>query len=76
MSERIEINNPYQVQIGNHNTQNMNVLFDTLIEAVNNSETSENEKKEAKGILKKLVEHPVFKSLIGTGIDLLTKKLE
>lgn len=52
-------------QIGNHNTQNIENVFTSIIEQIDKSDAPEAEKREIKGRLKSFLEHPLTGTLIG-----------
>ncbi|WP_421196274.1 hypothetical protein [Aeromonas enteropelogenes] len=52
-------------QIGNGNTQNINQVFNQLIQDIENSQASTEEKNEAKKRLAKFLEHPLVSSIVG-----------
>ena len=52
-------------QIGNGNTQNINNIFNQLIQDIDNSQASTEEKNEAKTRLAKFLEHPLVNSILG-----------
>jgi hypothetical protein len=53
------------VQIGNQNSMQISDAFKALAENIDKSDVSEEEKKEAKGLLAKAVEHPLLSALLG-----------
>lgn len=52
-------------QIGNYNTQNIEILFSTIIEKINQSEAPDDEKKDVKSRLKAFLEHPLTNTSLG-----------
>lgn len=52
-------------QIGNYNTQNIEILFSTIIEKINQADASDEEKKDAKSRLKAFLEHPLPNTVLG-----------
>ncbi|WP_421202316.1 hypothetical protein [Aeromonas enteropelogenes] len=52
-------------QFGNGNTQNINQVFNQLIQDIENSQASTEEKNEAKKRLAKFLEHPLVSSIVG-----------
>lgn len=52
-------------QIGNHNTQNIENVFTSIIEQIEKSDAPEIEKQEVKNRLKAFLEHPLTGTLIG-----------
>jgi hypothetical protein len=61
----VSVHESSHVQIGNSNTQNVTVHIGKLIAAVDHSNASEAEKKEAKSLLQKLAENPLVQSVWG-----------
>ncbi|EIX9075593.1 TPA: hypothetical protein R1R37_002562 [Klebsiella aerogenes] len=59
------------VQIGNHNRLEISNSIETLNNLINNAETTTEQKEEAKGLLRKLAEHPLITALAGGAIGLL-----
>lgn len=52
-------------QIGNGNTQNIRNAFNQLIQDIDNSQASAEEKDEARKRLAKFLEHPLVSSIVG-----------
>lgn len=52
-------------QIGNHNTQNIENIFTTIISQIDEADATEDVKQEAKGLLSKFLEHPLTGTAIG-----------
>ncbi len=52
-------------QIGNNNTQSIENLFVSLVDQIENSSGTEEEKKEAKNRLRSFLEHPLVVKLLG-----------
>ncbi len=59
------------VQIGNHNRMEFHNSIHTVIEMIENSESSEDEKQQAKSLLKGFLEHPLVISIAGAAISSL-----
>lgn len=53
------------VIVGDHNTQNITHHITELAKAIDASQASPEHKEEAKGLLRKLVEHPLVTSIAG-----------
>lgn len=60
-------NNHGAAQVGNHNTQNIENVFASIIRQIDESDATEGEKAEAKGRLKAFLEHPLTSATIGAG---------
>jgi len=52
-------------QIGNYNTQNIEALFASLVQQIDNANASEQEKEEAKSLLRSFLEHPLTNTALG-----------
>ncbi|HDT5893623.1 hypothetical protein HNP12_003757 [Aeromonas hydrophila] len=52
-------------QIGNGNTQSISNVFNQLVQDIDNSQASAEEKDEAKKRLAKFLEHPLVSSIVG-----------
>ena len=59
----ITVNGP--AQVGNGNVQNIESLFYNLVEQIDKSNATEEEKKEAKGLLRSFLEHPLTSAVVG-----------
>lgn len=57
------INGP--TQVGNNNSQSIKICFETINREIDAASATEEDKKEAKSILKKLLEHPLICSIVG-----------
>lgn len=62
-------------QIGNHNTQSIEIVFNELIEKIDNVDAPEEEKQEAKNRLQKFLEHPLVGTALGLGGSALMASL-
>ena len=62
-------------QIGNHNTQNVEGAIKYIIDEINKSDATDDQKAEAKGLLQKAIEHPVISSTIGSSAGALLTML-
>lgn len=63
--QTINITGSSAFQIGNQNSMQISDAFKSLIENIDKSDASEEEKKEAKGLLAKAVEHPLVSAVLG-----------
>ncbi len=52
-------------QVGNGNVQNIHNVFNQLIEKIDESGASDEDKAEAKSRLAKFIEHPLVGSIVG-----------
>jgi hypothetical protein len=73
----IHIGNLYATaaQIGDHNIQNIEIIFKELVEKIDNANVPEEEKQEAKNRLKHFLEHPLVGTALGVGIQALLASL-
>jgi len=62
-------------QIGNNNIQNIEGVFEYLINGINGSDASEEEKREAKSLLKSALDHPLTSAIIGSSIGAIITML-
>jgi len=69
----ITIGSAGSVQIGDNNSQSIVNNFNTLIEKINESQATEEEKVEAKNLLSKLISHPLIVSILGAAAGALIK---
>lgn len=65
----ININNSQGIQIGDHNVQHIASSLQGLIEKIDQSSASQQEKHEAKGLVARLLENPTVASLLGGAIS-------
>lgn len=54
------------VQVGNNNIQNISNVFKFIIEQIDKSNATSEEKRSAKESLKKFIEHPLVNTVFGT----------
>ncbi|HAU5067991.1 TPA: hypothetical protein JD045_21095 [Citrobacter amalonaticus] len=59
------------VQIGDHNRQEITNSIETLNNLINSSQGTTEQKEEAKGLLRKLAEHPLITAIAGGAVALL-----
>lgn len=52
-------------QVGNSNTQNIHTVFNQLVQQIEASSATDEEKQEAKSRLAKFLEHPLVGSIVG-----------
>ena len=65
LGHNISIHSSPNVQIGNNNVQDVKIEFEKIIGAINKSDATNEEKAEAKSLLKQYLEHPVVAAVIG-----------
>lgn len=70
LSQQINIHGG-NVQIGNHNRQEITNSIETLNNLINSSQGTNEQKAEAKSLLSKLAEHPLITAIAGGAIALL-----
>ena len=61
----INISNSQGIQVGDHNTQNIESGLKELIEQINSSAVNDSDKQEAKGALKQLMDNSVVAGVLG-----------
>jgi len=61
----INISNSQGIQVGDHNTQNIETGLKELVEQINSSDINDSEKQEAKSALRKLMDNPVVAGVLG-----------
>src|SRR5690606_21893604 len=64
-SHTINIHGAQSVQVGDYNTQNIVNSFEALVKKIESADASPEEKEEAKGMLRRVLEHPLVVSVIG-----------
>lgn len=60
-----------QVQIGDHNVQNIVASLESLVQAINKVDGSLEEKERAKGILRTFLDNPIVASVLGAGAQVV-----
>lgn len=63
------------VQVGNYNVQSISNVFKFMIEQIEKSDATNEEKHSAKESLKKFIEHPLVNTILGTAGGALTSLL-
>lgn len=69
-SQQINITGSHNI-IGNNNQQTVQNSVQELVSVINSSIATPEEKAEAKGLLKKFLEHPLLSSVVGGAMNLL-----
>lgn len=67
-SHTITINGAQSVQIGDYNTQSIVNSFEALVKKIEAADSTPEQKEEAKGILRKLLEHPLVVTVLGAAV--------
>jgi hypothetical protein len=67
--------NNANVQVGNNNVQNVSNAFNYLLEQIDKSSATAQEKNNAKSLMKKFIEHPLVNTILGTAGGALTSLL-
>ena len=62
------------IQIGDNNTQTILSGFEILVDSINETNAPPDEKDEAKGRLRRFLEHPLIIKLLGSGTDELLSR--
>lgn len=65
----VNIHNSSGVQVGDNNIQNITNSFNELIERINSCDASVEEKAQAKGAIKALLENPTVSSILGGAVS-------
>lgn len=63
--QNFHINNAQSIQIGDFNTQNVVNSFEALVKKIDSSTATQEEKAEAKSLLRKFLAHPLVVSVLG-----------
>lgn len=66
--QNINFHGSQNVQIGDHNVQNITNIFNELIQKIEHSSAPETEKQQAKSLLKQFLEHPLTVSVLGSAV--------
>lgn len=53
------------VQIGDNNIQNIRSAVETLVQGINNAQATDQEKEQAKGMLRTFLENPTTAAVLG-----------
>ena len=67
--------NNANIQVGNNNVQNVSNAFNYLLEQIDKSSATAQEKNDAKCLMKKFIEHPLVNTILGTAGGALTSLL-
>jgi hypothetical protein len=62
-------------QIGDNNTQNIEYIFNSIIDKIDNADASEQDKTEARNLLGKFIAHPLTNTVLGAASAIITAKL-
>jgi len=62
-------------QVGDNNIQQIETVFENIVNGIENSEAPKEEKAKAKSLLKKALEHPITSAVVGASISALISKL-
>lgn len=74
--QNITINQAGNVQVGNNNTINIQNTFSEIIRKIENSGASLERKEEAKGLIKKLINHPIIADILsGSTLQVIQRML-
>ena len=69
----INIHNSQGIQVGDHNVQHVQSVIESLINAINDGEGTDEEKAEAKSRLQAFLGHPLVTSTLGAAAGALVK---
>ncbi|MBK1889330.1 hypothetical protein Undi14_04740 [Undibacterium sp. 14-3-2] len=70
-NKSINITGSSNIIVGDNNQQNISHHVQEIVRAIDASQATPEEKSEAKGILKKFIEHPMVTAIAGGAISLL-----
>lgn len=74
--QTFHINSSSNFQAGSNNTQNITqTSIEALIQQIDASAATPEQKREAKGLLAQLLEHPIFTSIVGGAVEGLMTNL-
>ena len=65
VSQHFTFNSPSNVQVGNNNIQNVQQVFNDLLRKIDSLDATDEEKAEAKGLVRSLLKHPLVSSILG-----------
>jgi len=71
--QNFHINNAQSVQIGDFNTQTIVNSFDALVQKIESSDSSQQDKEDAKTLLSKFLTHPAVVAILGAAAGSLIK---
>jgi hypothetical protein len=63
--QSVSVHSSSNVQIGSHNVQDISIQIGKLVSAIDHSTASDEQKAEAKSLLRKFLEHPLVASIAG-----------
>jgi len=69
-SQTINIHSPQAVQIGDNNTQQITATVQMLVQRIDDSDATSDQKAEAKSLLQKFLSHPLVTTIVGATIGL------
>jgi hypothetical protein len=69
-NQTINISGSSGFQVGDHNSQSIKVGIEALLQQIDASTASAEEKTEAKSFVRKLLEHPLVSAIVGGAIGL------
>ena len=67
-AQHINISNAQSVQIGDHNAQTIINSFETLVDRINSSNASVDDKRSAKKLMDDFLKHPIVVSVLGSTV--------
>ena len=74
-NKTVNISGSSNVIVGDRNTLSITNHIEALSQAINDSNSTELEKAEAKGLLRKFLEHPLVSTVAGGALPLIIKGL-
>lgn len=70
-NQTYNISNSSNVQVGNNNSQTINNGLQALIKSIEESAGTQEQKEQAKSLLKKVLEHPLVSAVVGGAVGLV-----
>lgn len=68
-NQTINIHSAQAIQIGDHNTQQVTIAIQSLVQQIESAEASPKEKSEALELLQRFLAHPLVASVVGAAIS-------
>ena len=69
-NQTINISGSSGFQVGDHNSQSIKIGIEALVQEIDSSSASADDKAEAKSLVRKVLEHPLVSAIVGGAIGL------